>query len=151
MDNDQVISTINDLIETSKDGEEGFRTCAQDMEDQQVASMLKDRAQDCERAASELQGLVRSWGGEPADSGSVSGRLHRHWIDAKSAILGKDLETILNECERGEDVAVSSYRDALKKELPPSVRSVVERQYQGVLQNHDRIKNLRNQVRAKRQ
>ena len=28
MDKDDVVATLNDLIETSRDGEEGFRTCA---------------------------------------------------------------------------------------------------------------------------
>ena len=29
MATDDVIETLNDLIETSRDGEQGFRTCAQ--------------------------------------------------------------------------------------------------------------------------
>ena len=29
MDRDDVISTLNNLIATSKDGEEGFRSCAE--------------------------------------------------------------------------------------------------------------------------
>jgi uncharacterized protein (TIGR02284 family) len=74
--------------------------------------------------------------------------LHRRWVDLKSAITGKDDEAILNECERGEDVAVKSYRNALEKDLPPDIRSVVERQYNGVLRNHDQVKSLRDQIRA---
>ncbi|MGZ8198608.1 MAG: DUF2383 domain-containing protein, partial [Burkholderiales bacterium] len=30
-DTKDVIDTLNDLIETCKDGEEGFRTCAEDI------------------------------------------------------------------------------------------------------------------------
>jgi hypothetical protein len=32
--------------------------------------------------------------------------------------------------------------------LPADVRTVVERQYQGVLQNHDQVKSLRDQYRS---
>ena len=32
MTRDEVISTLNDLIETCKDGENGFMTCAGDVE-----------------------------------------------------------------------------------------------------------------------
>jgi len=53
---------------------------------------------------------------------------------------------VLNECERGEDVAKQVYGDALKKDLPMDVRSMVERQYQGVLENHDRVKAMRNSL-----
>lgn len=143
MDNDDVSSTLNDLIETSKDGEEGFRTCAEDIRDPQLKTLFSNRAQRCAAAAAELQQLVRAYRGEPERSSSLGGALHRRWVDIKSAITGHDDKAVLNECERGEDVAVRSYRNALEKNLPPDVRSVVERQYQGVLKNHDEVKRLR--------
>jgi len=150
MDNDDVISTLNDLIETCKDGEEGFRTCAEDASNRspQLKSVLSARQQECAAAAKELQQLVRAHGGDPETKSSVSGTMHRAWVDVKSAITGKDDEAVLNECERGEDVAVESYRKALQgNDLPADVRAVVERQYQGVLRNHDQIKMLRDQAR----
>jgi uncharacterized protein (TIGR02284 family) len=96
----------------------------------------------------ELQDLVRVYGGDPETSGGLGGALHRRWIDIKSAITGHDNKAILNECERGEDIAVASYRRALEKNLPPDARTTVERQYQGVLQNHDQVKSLRDQYRS---
>jgi uncharacterized protein (TIGR02284 family) len=148
MNNDEVISTLNDLIETSKDGEEGFRTCAEDIGDPQLKTLFSNRAQSCAMAATELQQLVRTYGGDPETSSGLGGALHRRWVDIKSAIMGHDDTAVLKECERGEDVAVASYRKALEKNLPVDVRAVVERQYQGVLQNHDQVKRLRDQYRA---
>lgn len=148
MDKDNVISVLNDLIETSKDGEQGFRTCAEDISDPQMKNFFTERAQSCTTAAAELQEMVISLGGNPETRGSASGGLHRRWVDIKSAITGKDDEAILNECERGEDVAVKSYRTALEKELPPDIRALVERQYQGTLKNHDQVKALRDQIRT---
>jgi uncharacterized protein (TIGR02284 family) len=148
MDNDDVISTLNDLIETCKDGEQGFRTCAEDIKDTKMKSFFVDRAQRCAEAAAELQQEVRALGGNPETSSSVSGTLHRRWVDIKGLITGKDDEAILNECERGEDVAKRSYANALAKELPANIRTIVERQYNGVLRNHDQVKAMRNQVRA---
>jgi uncharacterized protein (TIGR02284 family) len=148
MDTDDIISTLNDLIETCKDGEEGFRTCAEDLSDPQIKSTFTNRAQGCATAARELQELVVSLGGNPEKRSSVSGTLHRRWVDIKSTITGQDDVAILNECERGEDVAVKSYRNALEKDLPPDIRSVVERQFNGVLRNHDQVKALRDQART---
>jgi uncharacterized protein (TIGR02284 family) len=51
---------------------------------------------------------------------------------------------VLAECERGEDAAKAAYEAALQKNLPADVRTLVERQYQGVKANHDRVRNLRN-------
>jgi uncharacterized protein (TIGR02284 family) len=148
MNNKEVISTLNDLIETCKDGEEGFRVCADDLQDPQLKISFIERAESCATAASELQFLVESLGGEPETSSSVSGALHRRWVDIKSLVTGKDNLSILNECERGEDVALKSYRSALEKDLPAEVRAVVERQSAGVQHNHDRVRQLRDSARA---
>ena len=149
MDNSELVSTLNDLIETSKDGEEGFRTCAADISDPQMKTMFLSRSQECAKAASELQEQVRALGGQPEQSSSVSGSLHRRWVDIKSAITGKDDAAVLAECERGEDVAKASYEKALAKELPASIRVIVQAQYEGVLQNHDRVRGLEKAAKAK--
>jgi uncharacterized protein (TIGR02284 family) len=148
MKNNDVVSTLNDLIETCKDGEQGFKTCAEDISDGQYKQPFLTLAAGCAAAAQELSSLVVAHGGDPETRSSLSGTLHRRWVDIKSAIVGKDDEAILNECERGEDVAVKSYRRALEKELPLEIKAVVERQYQGVLQNHDLVKSMRDRARA---
>lgn len=95
-----------------------------------------------------MQEQVIALGGKPETSSSVAANLHRRWVDIKSAVTGKDDEAILNECERGEDVAVKSYRNALKEDLPPNIRSIVERQFNGAMRNHDQVKALRDQIRT---
>ena len=149
MDKNDTISVLNDLIETSKDGEKGFTECANDLNTAALKSFMVKRSENCAAAAAELQQLVRSLGGKPEKDTSVSGDLHQRWIGLKDLVTGKDNTSILNECERGEDVARESYKKALEKELPPNVREIVEKQYQGVLQNHDQVKALRDAERAK--
>ncbi|MFN3580826.1 MAG: PA2169 family four-helix-bundle protein [Pseudomonas sp.] len=148
MDNKELIETLNDLIETSKDGEEGFKVCAEDVKRPELKALFSDRAVQCGRAASELQAIVFKLGGDPENSTSLAGDMHRRWVDLKSLITGKSEQAVLNECERGEDVAKKNYSEALEKALPADVREVVERQYQGVLRNHDQIKALRDVEKA---
>jgi uncharacterized protein (TIGR02284 family) len=148
MNNKEVISTLNDLIETCKDGEEGFRVCAADLHDSHLKMSFTERAESCATAAAELQQLVMSLGGKPETNSSVSGALHRRWVDIRSLITGKDNLAVLKECERGEDVALKGYHAALEKDLPPDVRAVVDRQLVGVQRNHDRVKQLRNSAQA---
>lgn len=145
-----VVSVLNDLIETSKDGEKGFRKAAEDAHDAQLKTMFVARAEDCMRSARELQDVVQGLGGKPETGGSMSGALHRGWVDMKSAVAVRSDRQILAECEKGEDVAKKRYHDALEKDLPLDVRSIVERQYEGVLQNHDRVRDLRDQYAAAR-
>ena len=124
MDTKETISVLNDLIETCKDGEKGFLECAEDLRDPQLKSTMNQRSRDCATAAAELQQLVRSMGGDPETSTSLSADMHRRWVDLKAMITGKDDEAILNECERGEDVAVKSYRKALEKTCRPRCGSL---------------------------
>jgi len=144
--NDQIISTLNDLIETCKDGEEGFRTCAENVQDGELKGMLMERSQRCGESVKELQSEVRRLGGDPDTHGSVSGALHRGWLNVKSAITGNDEASVLAECERGEDVAIQRYQDVLREELPSDVRSLIERQYQGVMANHELVRGLRDRA-----
>ena len=148
MAHDDVISTLNDLIQTCYDGEEGFRQCAEQISSPQLKSLFTSRSEGCAKAATELGALVGSLGGEAVARGSVSGSMHRNWVSLKAAITGQDDAAILGETERGEDIAVASYRHALERELPPPIRAVVEKHYQLVIRNHDEVKRLRDQARA---
>ena len=146
----EVIDVLNDLIETSKDGEEGFKECAENVERPDLKTLLMDRAKECEEAARELQTIVQRLGGRPEDSASMSGSMHRRWVELKATLTGESEQSVLDECERGEDVAKKSYKEALENQsLPSDIRAVVERQYQGVLRNHDQVKALRDAERAR--
>ena len=142
--NDDVISTLNNLIETCKDGQYGFQQAAEAVKRSDLKSAFYEFAQQRGQFAGELQALVRDLGGDPENSSSVAASLHRGWINIKSVITGHDDEAILNECERGEDVAKDHYKEAVAMNLPANVSSVVQRQYQAVQAAHDQVKALRN-------
>src|SRR5690349_8314356 len=80
MDNSEVVDVLNDLIETSKDGEYGFTTCAERATAVELKQTFLRRASDCARAAGELQALVVEYGGKAEDSGTVAGAVHRGWV-----------------------------------------------------------------------
>ena len=142
-DNDQVIATLNELIETCRDGQEGFRTAAEGVTRSELKTLFHDIARQRALFVGELQTEVRRLGGDPEKAGSVAATLHRGWINIKSAVTGEDETAVLAECERGEDSAVSNYKDALADvNLPADVRAIVERQYAQVQEAHDRVRNL---------
>lgn len=141
--NDDVISTINGLIQYCRDGQEGFKTAAEGIERSDLKTLFYEYSQQRSDFVGVLQGLVRSLGGDPEDSGSISAAVHRGWMDIKSLVTGKDEHAILNECERGEDYAKDAYAEALKLQLPSKVRDVLQQQSQAILAAHNRVKALR--------
>jgi uncharacterized protein (TIGR02284 family) len=142
-DHDKAISRLNNLIETCKDGEDGFKTAAAGLSRADLRTLFNTFSQQRAQFAAELQNEVRRIGGDPESSGSIAGSFHRGWIDIKSAVTGKDDNAILAECERGEESAVANYEGALADEsLPAHLREIVRRQYAAVKEAHDRVRSL---------
>jgi uncharacterized protein (TIGR02284 family) len=139
MDTDDLIDTLNDLIETSKDVEEGFRHSAESIEDQRLKAYLLRRSAEVDAKVKELQELVISLGGSPVDSTSISGALHSKWIDFKTALALNDNVTTLDEIEHGEHVALSAYDDALALNLPPEVEVVIFDHYEEAKRHFESI------------
>lgn len=148
MSNDDIIDTLNDLIETCKDGEYGFHASAEYLKDPSTKSSFERRAEECRMAAAELQSLVTGLGGKAEDSGTAAGAMHRGWVAVRGTLAGYTDKAILEETERGEDSALKAYREALEQALPPDVRLVVERQYEGVKRNHQQVRTWRDLARA---
>ena len=142
-------ATLNDLIETLKDGQEGFRSAAEGVKSPDLRAQFTEYSNQRAQFAGELQQLVRTLGdSSPENSPSVASTIHRGWINIKAAVTGRDDHSILEECERGEDVAVDAFRTALEANLPANVLSVVQRQADAVKGVHDRVKALRDATAA---
>ena len=142
------ITILNDLIETLKDGQEGFRAAAADIDSSELKTLFGEYSLQRSKFAGELQALAHSLGEkEPATTGTVAASLHRGWINLKAALTSKDEHAILAECERGEDSAVAEYGRAIKAgSLPSDVRATIQTQSVAVQAAHDRIRDLRDSL-----
>lgn len=143
MQTDKVVSVASDLIERCKDGREGFRKAAEDVKDQDLKSLFQEYALQRDKMITELQNELHKLGKTQDESGSISGTVHRAWIDLKSALSTNDRKRILEECERGEDYAVSAYKKAAKEDLPQPFSEIVNSQFERVQSAHDHIRELR--------
>jgi uncharacterized protein (TIGR02284 family) len=147
--NEKTIGILNELIETCEDGVEGFKQAAEGVSSEQLKSVFMKYSQERSGFVADLQNLVRTLGGDPEESGSTAGALHRGWINIKSAITGSDDAAILNECERGEDAAKNAYKEAQKADLPGYIRDIIEAQFSSVLAAHDHVRTLRDAANNK--
>ncbi len=149
MSNEAIVDTLNDLIETCKDGQFGFEACAEHTQSTELRNLFTLRSKECQQAAAELQPLVLQFGGKPDKGGTTTGALHRGWVAVRGSLAGYSDQSMLDECERGEDAALARYRKALKEEgLIEPIRAVIARQELGVQRNHDQIKLLRDRLKA---
>ena len=144
MHRDDTVKVLNELVQTSEDGKMGFAEAAREATTPDLKNVFQQRSIDCAPAVIELQALVLSLGGiTPQDSRTVAGAVHRGWAKVKTTVGDANIG-MLEEVESAEDKAKAVYAKALTAKLPQQVRSVVQRQHDGAVRNHDLIRDLRN-------
>jgi len=142
MSNNEVIAILNDLIETCKDGQEGYRIAAENISNSEFRRLFNIFSQQRAQFVSELQAEVHRLGGSPVSRGTLAGSLHREWLNVKTTFTGADEASIIAQCQLGEEAAVNHYQEALKADLPLDVQYVVKRQYMDIKDAYDRIRIL---------
>jgi uncharacterized protein (TIGR02284 family) len=147
---ENTITVLKDLIETLKDGREGFKTAAEDAKDSELRALFTQFSDQRAQFVSELQSRLQLIGADADKSGSVSGSLHRGWIDLKAALSSNEPHAVLAECERGEDAALKAYREALDEPIDGTTREIVRRQSTVIKATHDKVKQLRDSVQYSR-
>jgi uncharacterized protein (TIGR02284 family) len=139
---EELIGTLNDLIETCRDGINGFRTAADGVSSPIAKEVFLSRVHLIEKGLGDLDAAVQRLGGDPVDHGHPAASMHRAWINIKSAVTLRDDRAIINEVVRGEEVAIQHYREALDKPLPADIRAMVEMQERGTELNLERARAL---------
>jgi len=137
------VSTLNDLIQINKDGQEGFKDASENVKNPELKTLFAKYSLQRSKFAGDLQQHVTGFGEEPEKDSSLAGAIHRGWIDLKTAFTKGDDHSILVECERGEDYAVEAYNDAIDAELPANLRVLVEEQAAMVTATHDDMRDRR--------
>ncbi|MGN8072024.1 ferritin-like domain-containing protein [Mucilaginibacter sp. 22184] len=151
MENAQATAGIlNDLVQINNDRIEGYQRALKDLKDNEggLKDLFTTLIGDSHRFKIELGTEIQVLGQDIDTSTSTSGKIHRTWFDVKAAFTAHDTHDILEECEFGEDAIVKAYREALEEEsLPAHLLQIVSAQLDKLLDAHDEIKALRDQVR----
>ena len=136
--------TLNELIQTCRDGQEGFLTAAENIDDLEVKKIFNEYCLLRAKFTGELQSASHDLGDStPENASSTGGALHRGWINLKTAVAGREAHGILVECERGEDSAVAEYTKVLELNLPANLRETIQHQYTAIKAAHHRVRELR--------
>ena len=144
MDNQDQITTLNELIETTLDSINGYEDSAGNIDNDRLREIFRQRADERQQIVQDLRNEVRRLGGNPEESGTLLGKAHQRFEDLKAAITGRDEKAIVNEVERGEDYIKAKYEAALEKgSLTGDSRVAVERAYQSVRAGHDQMSQLK--------
>lgn len=140
---------LNDLVQINNDRVAGYEKAIEELkvEDSDLKTLFVEMIRQSHRHKSALVSEVQVLGAEAETGTTTSGKIYRAWMDVKAVFTGHDRETVLNNCEFGEDAAQKAYKMALETEgLSANLRALITEQKAELRSSHDQIKALRDQV-----
>ncbi len=134
MNESELDGMVRTLIDTCEDTACGLRRCAGNADDMNLQLIMTQRAATWHRWAGELQTLC---------TGPDVPRAPQRSDMAATAMLSVDSDlALLSQCERGEQIALQHYREALDLELPRVARAVLQRHVDGIHASRAQMRSL---------
>jgi uncharacterized protein (TIGR02284 family) len=132
----QTEDTLRDLIETLRDGHQGFTELEKNLKDPEARQLFREQTLERAGFAAELENELHHFGVKDVKvPSSTAGR------------LGGGDHALLATAEKGEDEAKHAYEEALASEdFPLPLREMLLRQQRHILASHDRVKALRDRL-----
>lgn len=147
-DNKKVAEVLNDLIQINNDRITGYEKALKELKDDNsdLRALFENYIDQSRNLRNALGTEVQTLGVDMDKGTTSSGKIYRAWMDVKAVFTGHDRQTVLNNCEFGEDVAQKAYKSALETEnLPAYLFALLNRQKDELKSAHDEIKSLRDQ------
>lgn len=126
---EQIVHCLQELLEKNYDAAKDYKIAVERAEDHNLKQFLKKQVVRRDHYTTELDKLIHSLNEKPKEHGTITGTLHRTWLNLKSS-LGKDTDqTLLKECLEGEKNSIKEYEDKLSKhKIPPHIEEVLRNQ-----------------------
>lgn len=144
------IHVLNSLIETTIDSVDGYREAAKETDKANYRTLFEARSFERQKITAELQGAVRTLGGEPEDDGTILAKAHRAFLDVKHALL-RDEQAVVNSVETGEDFIKGKFEAALEDSaVSATTRETIRRAYATVKDGHDQMRDLKHSLEGQK-
>lgn len=144
------IHVLNSLIETTIDSADGYREAARETDKPNFRTLFEARSFERQQVTSDLQGAVRTLGGEPEDDGTILAKAHRAFLDVKHALL-RDEQAVVNSVENGEDFIKAKFETALEDSaVSATTRETIRRAYTTVKDGHDQMRDLKHSLEGQK-
>jgi len=130
---------LEKLLTRLIDSYDGYKECAQKAEQHRHENLFISFGNTRQKFANEIRTLMTDHGMEVDTDGSFLAKAHRFYTDIKMK-LDSDDEELLESITYGEGNLLTEYRDTIELfKSNEKILSVVQKQYQEVLNNRDLI------------
>ena len=126
---EKLYGLIKDVLERNVDAHKGFLKAAEMAKQKDIKLFFTQKAHYRglfnDRLISELNDIFDI----PKIEGSLTGTIHRAWMDTKTMFLDNSEEAMLKESLRGDAAALKDYENLLKhSNLPSNIRFIMKEQ-----------------------
>ena len=143
---DKQTRLLNDLILINNDRVVGYQKAMEELkkEDSDLKLLFQEMKRQSKNYITDLTLEVTKAGHKVEKGTTNAGKIYRVWMDVKAFFGGFDRKIVLDNCEDGEDAALTAYNDALASEgLTPSVRSLLTEHHAGLKVSYNRVKAMK--------
>ncbi|WP_194850128.1 ferritin-like domain-containing protein [Nonlabens antarcticus] len=135
---------LNNILEKTYDAQRGYANAAEVTDHVDLKRWFAQQGAKRTQYAASLTSEMKGMKEKPEFDGSVTGDMHRGWMNLKAAFSSNKDETILEECLRGEKSAVEEYSEVLEhsKEMPQTVVTILTAQKDEIQSTINQIKRL---------
>ena len=145
MENSKTVDAVNNLLQITNDRLQGFKEVDKEMISNYPALSAEydHMVMQATKMRTKLLSVIRENGGDPENSTTIAGGLHRTWINLKNAFsVDKDGAT-LGSVLFGENATIKAYEDALESgDINPECRMVVRDQLQDLRDSYEKLKSF---------
>lgn len=138
----KVESTLKDLIEILRDGQQGFKELGHRLQNAEAKRIFLEETQRRAEYAAELENELHRMGVHDVHvSASRTGKVRLLWGEIQASMAGGQ-KALLSTADRSDDIARKAYADALKEDLPLPLREMLDRQNAHIQRAQDQIRAL---------
>lgn len=138
-----ILDKLNQLLTRNHEAAKGYEQAAENAKDAELKSLFMVQSRQRSEFALELDREIRALGGTPDADTSVASDLHRAWINIKSAFTPNDDKATVEECKRGDQVALNDYSEILNDTtLMASTRELLLRHKERIMAAHSGMSRI---------
>jgi uncharacterized protein (TIGR02284 family) len=140
----EIAEKVASILEKSIDAEKGFKTAFENAIERSLKNYFFEKAKQRSSFINELELEISRTTGTTGDiSGSITGDLHRTWMDFKSLVSSNNDEAMLEEAIRGEKAAKEEFENILDEEyLTLEIRNILSKQLEIIKHDLESITTL---------
>lgn len=147
--NEEIVDDLNELVKINNDRIQGYMKALEDTKDTQLDHLFNEMIVQSQNFRSQLADhIVRIDGHAVTDATStdIGSKIHRAWIDIKSAISGKDRDAVLSSVTFGETAAVEAYEEAIEEDhIPAYIKEDLTKQLSQLKEARAKMEALKDQ------